>query len=355
MDPAYQVLTTNELLREITKFHILQYINFPDMFIDKICTDDVYYIKWLLADNYVTFDTLDNYVKDISDVSTFMEYILFIKKSTPMILFLANNYVNMNIELSRLLKDDIFGNNVNKDFMNNFSEQDKNKIFEIVNISPPKFNYEMRDKFIEYFNECNKNILDKSKCYKEEEMGVSDKKGVSYKCAYGITLCDNPECGTILKDFNNFVNYGNQHNIRYNEDNPFKIEDPPKPKETKNNEYFDGDVLNYMPHFIINQPPINYVVSNDNDDEEYVDDFIYTPKIAIHHNADKFGVNYKEQYNKQVMSKKENNTYKMMKDDEHIEIIDAIKYTKKVNNINIPDFYNDYSSDDDTTDYQFMN
>ena len=68
MDIPYYNFTNNDMLFEITKWHIIPYIHFPEIFLEKLCKyDNPRIIQWLLADKYVTIDTLNKYVKYIEN------------------------------------------------------------------------------------------------------------------------------------------------------------------------------------------------------------------------------------------------------------------------------------------------
>ncbi len=234
MNPAYQVLTTNELLREITKHHILQYINFPDMFIDKICIEDTYYLEWLLRDKYVTYESLSDYVKEITFVapkvllaylnnvdyvSSFLEYVLFIKKSPKLVLCLINNFHNIKQELQIILQ-----NENNQDYVINYIK-DFEQLFDAVNIKLNDYSEDINK--MGFPNVCNQNKHKNNHLYKDRNKSLGDF-GISgidnggnavFKYDECVTFCDNPNCGTIIKDFNHFVNYGDPNKINQN-DNP---------------------------------------------------------------------------------------------------------------------------------------
>lgn len=293
MNPAYQVLTTNELLREITKHHILQYINFPDMFIDKICIEDTYYLEWLLRDKYVSFDMLNDYVKEITKiatntilaygnpmaiygnptipalldgVNTFLEYILFIKKSPKIVLRLTNKFHNIKQELQIILQ-----NEDNQDYVINYIK-DFEQLFDAVNIKLNDYSEDINK--MGFPNVCNQNKHKNNHLYKDRNKsmggfgigGIDNGGNAVFKYDECVTFCDNPNCGTIIKDFNHFVNYGDRNKIDQN-DNPVipEIEDYEveicirKKNNNPNIQIIPDDV---------NDDDINNNDINDNDDDD---------------------------------------------------------------------------------------
>jgi hypothetical protein len=101
------ILTNNDLLHEITKWHILPYINFPDIFLDIISNDDnINKLEWLFTESYITIELLNDYVKKVTAylllsnnyqhkyMETFIEYILFYKKCPKMFVYIFNKFKN---------------------------------------------------------------------------------------------------------------------------------------------------------------------------------------------------------------------------------------------------------------------
>jgi hypothetical protein len=120
MDLAYYVITNNDLWREITKHHILQYTHFPDVFLEKFCNDKYFdIIKWLFESKQVTIPTLNGFVKNtfsqdyhifnqngylpnnnnignqlehIVEIKSFMEYILLYKSCPQIVTYILETY-----------------------------------------------------------------------------------------------------------------------------------------------------------------------------------------------------------------------------------------------------------------------
>jgi hypothetical protein len=66
MELAYFVFTNDELLKEITKWHILKYIHFPSIFLEKLCDDkNIGKLKWLFDDKYVTIESLNTFSNNL--------------------------------------------------------------------------------------------------------------------------------------------------------------------------------------------------------------------------------------------------------------------------------------------------
>ena len=109
MEVAYRILINEDMLKEITKWHILQYIHFPSVFLEKLC-DDMFIdkLKWLLNDKLVTVDLLNAFVRDIFteyykkpsmdnyiifiEIKSFIEYLLYFKFCPKMFWLIFNNF-----------------------------------------------------------------------------------------------------------------------------------------------------------------------------------------------------------------------------------------------------------------------
>ncbi len=104
---AYSVLTNNDLLNEITKWHILPYINFPDIFLDIISSDiNINKLDFLITESHVTIDMLNNFVKQLAPylqmpysqyatkiyIDSFIKYVLFYKKCPKLFIYIFNNF-----------------------------------------------------------------------------------------------------------------------------------------------------------------------------------------------------------------------------------------------------------------------
>ncbi len=106
MTHAYNVLKNNDLLHEITKWHILSYINFPDIFLDIISSDiNINKLDWLLSESYITIDMLNTFVTKLVPylylfskggkkvyIDSFISYVLFYKKCPKIFIYIFNNF-----------------------------------------------------------------------------------------------------------------------------------------------------------------------------------------------------------------------------------------------------------------------
>lgn len=140
MNTAYCVLTNEDLLREITKWHILKYISFPDIFLS-IVTDDknIHQLKFLLRDKFVTFESLfkmlkpqldhhDDYNKNFNikspvNIGSFIEYLFWKADSFELFKYIFNNYDD---ERNKILNLDILKTSPLKSIMAcaNFNQKD---------------------------------------------------------------------------------------------------------------------------------------------------------------------------------------------------------------------------------------
>jgi len=120
MELAYNVLTNEDILKEITKWHIFDYVQYPDIFLDIICNENnIYKLDWLLTNKYVTFGILDKYVREIIKplqkvnniiiphipINSFIEYVLIFKKSFKVFMYIFKNF---ETERNIILQSKIF-------------------------------------------------------------------------------------------------------------------------------------------------------------------------------------------------------------------------------------------------------
>lgn len=140
MNTAYLVLTNKDLLGEITKWHILKYMGFPDIFIS-IITDDknIHQMKFLLKDKFVTLESLfkmlkpqldhhDDYYKNINvktpvKIGSVIEYLFWKEDSFELFKYIFNNYPD---EKEKILNLDILTSSPLKTIMQcaNFNQKD---------------------------------------------------------------------------------------------------------------------------------------------------------------------------------------------------------------------------------------
>ncbi len=128
MNNAYFILSNDDLLKEITKWHILQYLQFPNIFLEKLCDDkNIEKIKWLFLEGLVTIESLNKCVQDtfihvndygantenyflMVEMKTFIDYILFYKKCPKVFMYIIDKFKSErdNFITSELFKVDIF-------------------------------------------------------------------------------------------------------------------------------------------------------------------------------------------------------------------------------------------------------
>lgn len=115
MNVIYTALTNNDLFKEITKWHVLKYIQYPDIFLDLISHDDnLFYLQWLLENKYTTISTLNDIIRNVYDkrsiayhpgnqafgkevlnhftINTFVEYVLLYTKSFKIFMYIFKNF-----------------------------------------------------------------------------------------------------------------------------------------------------------------------------------------------------------------------------------------------------------------------
>lgn len=126
MSLAYHVITNFDLLKEIGKQHILQYTHFPDVFLEKFCDDkNLDKVKWLFESGYVTIKSLNDSVKEIfpqnyyvfqdnnlnpreciTQVDTFMEYILLYKTCPKIVMYVLDRYPDQKLLVRQKISGD---------------------------------------------------------------------------------------------------------------------------------------------------------------------------------------------------------------------------------------------------------
>lgn len=154
MNLAYYILTENNLLKEITKWYILQYIHFPDVFLDKICDDrNIDKVKELLKNGHITIDLLNNFVADvfsqyyyglpdinglpnvqIAKLNYFIEYILLYKSCPQLLTYILDKYP---YEQQIIINSEIFKS---REIMVNGHLEEFNPT--LIHLQNNKFNYE---------------------------------------------------------------------------------------------------------------------------------------------------------------------------------------------------------------------
>ena len=159
MELAYVTIRTDELLKEITKWHILQYLQYPNVFLEKLCIDkNIDKLKWLLTDKLITINLLDEFVKNTFtqnyddfynqpnyseheefiiniEMNTFINYILFVKKCPKMLVYIYNTFSDVKKDFILLLESAVrqpSGSNKFQQYLKTyFSKED----LEIMNIN----------------------------------------------------------------------------------------------------------------------------------------------------------------------------------------------------------------------------
>ena len=259
MSIAYYVLTDFDLLKEITKWHILQYIHFPDIFLNKFCNDTIIdKVKWLFESKYVNINLLNNFVKNIFaqdyyafppnafgnpignpiestiQVNSFMEYILLYKSCPEIVEYVLNKYPNEKKLLidSKLLEK----KEVQIYLQNNLPIH--NLLCNILNIMPGKVikdNTEnlLGTKFVEKIpiEEC-------IRTYRVAREAMYSLNRTPKNDSVYCDTCNNSQTYNIISEYKEFaiMNYGDTDHLKspyelkyYISDFKTFIEDQPKP------------------------------------------------------------------------------------------------------------------------------
>jgi len=146
MNQAYEVFTNDDLLYEITKWNIVEYINYPDIFIDNVIREDKNcLIKKAIAQTFITLDEMDSmFYND--------QYDLFSSHNLPKPR--SSDPIKTNHEIMKCLTS---GKYAFKDHQLILKEKTKYNIFMILYLR--NGNYEMVD-FIRKKLPVNNEIID---------------------------------------------------------------------------------------------------------------------------------------------------------------------------------------------------
>jgi hypothetical protein len=240
---AHIVLTNNDLLKEITKWHILKYINFPDIFLNIICNDNnIYYLSWLLTDKYLTFEMLNimvqNVLPDISalqdlpgvNITSFTEYVLWVTKSFKLFLHIITNYEDERkiILNSKIFEQDTTLRVLNGNLKSLRQKLDLVKIYQEVGMLPKQlpivheymgphkmgsgFGNVCYETSLWYENDILTDVLWKNKnkgdTYKNEMIIAPGLEGYNSKKYRSVKeICDKPDrnCNHIIYNFGDFI------------------------------------------------------------------------------------------------------------------------------------------------------
>ncbi len=268
MNNAYFILSNDDLLKEITKWHILQYLQFPNIFLEKLCDDkNIEKIKWLFLEGLVTIESLNKCVQDtfihvndyggnvenfllIVEMKTFIDYILFYKKCPKVFMYIIDNFKNErdNFITSELFKIDDFQQYL-KTYLNNEELIYMEKYFKLTYVKTQQFDELKSDV------NFNSHLLDGKNKSKEEMRKLIKKKYKFERLNNGIfkTICDNkpitiePLINSESNDNNNFsIGSGYANN---NQLTPVVFTDYDKINNL-------GNFINFMPRKI--SLPINH-------------------------------------------------------------------------------------------------
>lgn len=186
MNPAYEVFTNDDLLYEIMKWNIVEYMNYPDIFIDNVVREDKNYLmRKALAQNFITLDELDSMFYD--DKFNLLSTSTPITVSTPGSL----DIIKTNHEI---IKKSLLNRYVFKDHQLNLKEKTNYSIFMILYLV--NGNYEMVD-FIRKRWPVNNEIIDQlleGNVYKLVDLNYNGF--VKY---FGMSYCNKDTVHILLK------------------------------------------------------------------------------------------------------------------------------------------------------------
>jgi hypothetical protein len=226
MNTAYCVLTNTDLLREITKWHILKYMAFPDIFIGIITNDkSIYQMKFLLRDKFVTLESLfkmlkpqldhhNDYYKNLNikspvKISSFIEYLFWKEDSFELFKYIFNNYEN---ERNKILNLDILKSSPLKTIMKcaNFNQKDiwvkkinLIMVYKELDMSEPVFQGSVNTMSPPIFHQDGSLII-------QPEGYAGNETSRNFDI-----ICDAPDrnCGKTIKNFSHMLKYIPLENI----------------------------------------------------------------------------------------------------------------------------------------------
>jgi len=161
MNPIYEVFTNDDLLYEITKWNIVEYMNYPDIFIDNVIREDKNcLIKKALAQNFITLDEMDSmFYNDQYDLLTPKDW----NGQSLLPKLRLSDPIKTNHEIIKYLTS---GKYAFKDHQLNLKEKTQYSIFMILYLR--NGNYEMVDfirKRLPVNNEIIDQLFEKNVCH----------------------------------------------------------------------------------------------------------------------------------------------------------------------------------------------
>ncbi len=168
MNNAYFILSNDDLLKEITKWHILQYLQFPNIFLEKLCDDkNIDKIKWLFLEGFITIESLNKCVQDtfvhvndygvnndndmgisllMVEMKTFIDYILFYKKCPKVLMYIIDNFKS---ERDNFIMSESFKINDFQQYLKTYFNNDEliymEKYFKLTYVKTQKYDDLKRD------------------------------------------------------------------------------------------------------------------------------------------------------------------------------------------------------------------
>lgn len=183
MNPTYEVLTNDDLLYEIMKWRLVEYINYPDIFIDNVVREDKnYLIKKALAQNFITLDDLDSMFYD--DKFNLLSLSTLPKPR-------SSDIIKTNHELIKKL---LWNGFVFKDNQLILKEKTNYSIFMILYLV--NGNYEMVD-FIRKIRQVNNEIIDQ--LLEGNTNRLIDLNYNGFVKYFGMSYCNKDSVHILLK------------------------------------------------------------------------------------------------------------------------------------------------------------
>ncbi len=135
-DIGYIVFTNNDILKQITKWHILEYLNDRERLINILCQDkNMDHLIWLLYDKYITTDTLNSATTEFlsklnyfSQKPLFLDYAYF--ANSPKITTYFKYDTKYNMDLNKYMQNVFENLQDNKNFISFYNYLPKNNLFD---------------------------------------------------------------------------------------------------------------------------------------------------------------------------------------------------------------------------------
>ncbi len=178
-DIGHIIFTNNDILKQITKWHILDYLNDEEHLINILCQDkNIDNLIWLLCDKYITVDILNNTTtKCLSKFNYFSYDPLFLDyahfANSPKITSYFKYITNRNINLTEYMQNVFEKLEDNKMFISFYNYLPQNNLFD-------KFIHDYETHNLIFNKTINNNLFNDMNCLAFNHCFIAGDFGTQY-------------------------------------------------------------------------------------------------------------------------------------------------------------------------------